>query len=30
MRTYFKVRGDHAEEATGEVVREQPLTIRQR
>src|SRR5881409_1301580 len=27
MRTYFKVRGDHAEEATGEVVREQPLTI---
>src|SRR6059036_2300685 len=27
MRTYFKVRGDHAEEATGEVVREQPLTV---
>src|SRR5437660_1992753 len=27
MRTYFKVRGDRAEEATGEVVREQPLTI---
>ena len=27
MRTYFKVRGDRAEEATGEVVREQPLTL---
>src|SRR5712692_4793779 len=27
MRTYFKVRGDRAEEATGEVVREQPLTV---
>ncbi len=27
MRTYFKVRGDRVEEATGEVVREQPLTV---
>ena len=27
MRTYFRVRGDRAEEATGEVVREQPLTL---
>src|SRR5262249_58781104 len=27
MRTYFKVRGDRTEEATGEVVREQPLTL---
>src|SRR5213593_1376489 len=27
MRTYFKVRGDRAEEATAEVVREQPLTL---
>ena len=27
MRTYFKIRGDRAEEATGEVVREQPLTV---
>ena len=27
MRTYFKVRGDRAEEATCEVVREQPLTV---
>src|SRR5207247_2191742 len=27
MRTYFKVRGDRAEEATGEVGREQALTL---
>ena len=27
MRTFLKVRGDRAEEAKGEVVREQPLTI---
>src|SRR5499427_10839465 len=27
MRTYFKVRGDHVEEVSGEVVREQPLTV---
>jgi FdhD protein len=28
MRTYLRVRGDHAEEVAGDVVREQPLTIR--
>jgi FdhD protein len=27
MRTYLRVRGNHADEVTGEVVREQPLTI---
>ena len=27
MRTYVKIRGDHAEEATSEVVREQPLSV---
>jgi len=27
MRTYLRVRGAHADEITGEVVREQPLTI---
>jgi FdhD protein len=27
MRSYLKLRGDHVEEVTGEVVREQPLTL---
>ncbi len=27
MRTFLRIRGDHAEEVTGEIVREQPLTI---
>src|ERR671930_2088925 len=27
MRTYFRVRANRADEVTGEVVREQPLTI---
>ena len=27
MRTYLRVRGDHAEEVHGEIVREQPLTV---
>jgi FdhD protein len=27
MRTYLKIKGDRVEEATGEVVREQPLTV---
>ena len=27
MRSYLKLRGDHVEEVTGEVVREQPLTV---
>jgi FdhD protein len=27
MRTYFRIRGDRAEEVRGEVVREQPLTV---
>src|SRR5204863_6350899 len=27
MRSYLKLRGDRVEEVTGEVVREQPLTV---
>src|SRR5688572_18475607 len=27
MRTYLRVRGDRADEVTGEIVREQPLTL---
>ena len=27
MRTYFKIKGDRVEETTGDVVREQPLTV---
>src|SRR6266536_5686808 len=27
MRTYLRIRGTHTEELTGEVVREQPLTL---
>ena len=27
MRSYLKLRGDRIEEVTGEVVREQPLTV---